>query len=134
MEVSYLDEPDSHSIGSCSVAGLWFLLDMTTAFRSRIVRLAASYPSSSPERRSLLAVLLPSTFDVGDPVNVSLQGGCVEGYVRAVTFTQGKVRYAVRAQAVLGDEDSWTTLHNLDSMLVSGRDGVRLDTEMDNYS
>lgn len=67
---------------------------------------------------------LPSAEQIGDPVNVFN----MEGYIRAITFTMGKVRYAVR----LTPEN--TTLHNIDSCFVTKRPGDRLDFGIDNYS
>jgi len=76
----------------------------------------------------------PSQFAIGDPVLVSLQGVSVHGHIRTVTFTSGKVRYSVRAP-ITEDPGDFTTLHNLDSALVSPNpDGQKVDTPFDNYS
>ena len=75
-----------------------------------------------------------SAFDIGYPCYVEVQGVRVQGHVRAVTFTTGKVRYAVRV-AMDGDRPTeCTTLHNLDSVLVTARDGERVFFDVDNYS
>lgn len=52
----------------------------------------------------------------------------MDGYVRAVTFTAGKIRFSVR---LIPDN---TTIHNIDSCYVEPRDGDRLDFGFDNYS
>lgn len=70
-----------------------------------------------------------SRFSIGERVLIHFQGGendglKVGGYIRAVTFTTSKVRYAV---TILGfdppdtkiiSEGMGTTLHNLDSALL----------------
>jgi len=100
----------------------------------------ASYAQAHPETRQHLVPLLrqarefPSQFDVGDPVWVSLQGQRVAGHVRAATFTNGKVRYAVRCPLATEAPEEGTTLHNLDSILVIPRDGSRMVWDHDNYS
>lgn len=53
----------------------------------------------------------------------------LDGYVRTVTFTAGKVRFAVW---IIGE--GITTMHNIDSCFVEPRDGDRLDFGFDNYS
>lgn len=70
-----------------------------------------------------------SKFGIGDPVTLKLgsQEG-VAGHVRAVTFTNCKVRYAVKT------EDSNTTVHNVDSIFVIDRNGAKVDFGSDNYS
>jgi hypothetical protein len=76
----------------------------------------------------------PSTFEIGDPVSISIQGVAIAGYIRAVTFTQGKVRYAVMVPIDLDRPGDTTTFHNLDSAIISPRSGERLGMEFDNYS
>lgn len=78
----------------------------------------------------------PSRFDIGDPVYVEAQGHKLEGIIRTVTFTNGKVRYSVRVPL---DNDNvaetLTTLHNLDSIMVTPREGRKIQFEsVDNYS
>lgn len=53
----------------------------------------------------------------------------MDGYVRTITFTAGKVRFSVRLV-----EDGFTTIHNVDSCYVIPRDGDRIDMGFDNYS
>jgi len=78
-----------------------------------------------------VAAILESQLDVGDPCWVEVQGQRLSGNVRAVTFTAGKVRYAVQVE----DNGGPTTLHNLDSVLVGPREGgPKLDYFHDNYS
>lgn len=72
------------------------------------------------------AATFPSTFDIGDPVWVAGN----PGWVRAVTFTRGKVRYAVS----IGDVGDLSTLHNVDSALVAPRQGESIDLGFDPYS
>lgn len=76
----------------------------------------------------------PSQFGIGDPVEVRIQGQSIIGHVRAVTFTAGKVRYAVQAPVNADDPESLTTLHNLDSCVVFPGDGETIQYKMDNYS
>ena len=76
----------------------------------------------------------PSAFDIGDPVNVTVQGSALAGHVRAVTFTSGKVRYSVSVPVDLDDPDTRTTLHNLDSAFVNERSGEKYTFDFDNYS
>lgn len=76
-----------------------------------------------------MSIQLTSSFAIGQRVHLNLQGGRLEGWVRAITFTSSKVRYAVR---ILGDE---TTLHNIDSAFVfSEPDAEIIDMPEDNYS
>jgi len=98
--------------------------------------------------------------DIGDPVVIKLHGGendgtDINGYVRAVTFTNAKVRFAIavltgpppgghtpeqlRAR-VEGEEEpevdleACFTLHNVDSCLVYAREGNPITFKFDNYS
>jgi len=74
----------------------------------------------------------PSQFDIGDPVFLVLGEHEIPAYVRCVTFTAGKVRYALRVP--VGPEEM-TSVHNVDSCCVTPRpDAVRLEMPMDNYS
>lgn len=78
--------------------------------------------------------MFESQLDVGDPAWVVVQGQRLAGNVRAVTFTAGKVRYAVQVQMSEAPGDV-TTFHNLDSVVVEPRpEGVKLDYFLDNYS
>ena len=80
-----------------------------------------------------LSALLESSMDIGDACIVKMGNENVEGYIRAVTFTNAKVRYAVR---VYLENNVTTTLHNLDSILVEkdeGRASVKFE-DADNYS
>jgi len=88
-----------------------------------------------------------SRFSIGEKVLVKIVGGEADGveiprYVRAVTFSQSKVRYSV---LVLGfyppdskvlTEGMGTTLHNLDSTLLHPFEGEAEMVEFgfDNYS
>lgn len=84
---------------------------------------------------SLDALGLPSTHGIGDPVYVTLQGHQLEGVVRTVLFTSSKVRYSVVVPIDLDHvAETATTLHNLDSILVTSRDGKRIEWGPDNYS
>lgn len=77
---------------------------------------------------------LPCRFDIGDPVEIRLQGAVIQGHVRAATFTAGKVRFAVRV-AIDDDPTNTTTLHNLDSAILEHRpDGCKVTFDFDNYS
>ena len=99
--------------------------------RTRVLRLAASRPVGDPLRKLLARVTFESRHNVGEPVWVVVQGQRVAGNVRAVTFTSGKVRYAVKVETAEG----WTTLHNLESALIEVRpEGDYVDFGFDNYS
>jgi hypothetical protein len=84
----------------------------------------------------------PSVFAIGDPVQIIsfTDGKPVEtglhGHIRAVLFTNGKVRYSVRVMIDSnGDVDDCTTFHNLDSIVVvSWEEGEKITTSFDNYS
>jgi hypothetical protein len=67
---------------------------------------------------------------IGDPVYVHLDGGDIPGHVRCITFTRGKVRFAVQVTT----DGHPTTLHNVDSALLVAREGARLDMPFDLYS
>ena len=87
------------------------------------------------EGRSLDHSWFPSQFYIGDPVYVEAQGSKIEGIIRTVTFTSGKVRYAVSVPTDLDHVgETMTTLHNLDSILVTAREGKHLELPFDNYS
>ena len=75
----------------------------------------------------------PSRYSIGEQVNINIQGVTIYGYVRTVTFTSGKVRYSVKIP-INKDSDIFTTMHNLDSVLLSDGDGTSLDLGFDNYS
>jgi hypothetical protein len=56
---------------------------------------------------------LPSAYQIGELVNVTTSPKFTfTGFIRAVTFTSSKVRYAVWI------EETQTTLHNIDSVYV----------------
>lgn len=76
----------------------------------------------------------PSKFDIGDPVIIEIQNKQIHGWIRTVTFTNGKVRYSVKVP--LSDtEGDYTTFHNLDSVLIKSRDGKKMEiSDIDNYS
>lgn len=70
-------------------------------------------------------------YSIGQKVEVCLEPSrdkCVEGYIRAVTFTNCKVRYSIQL------EELNTTIHNIDSVLVVRGLGVYKTLEADNYS
>ena len=99
-------------------------------------------PASSDlevEHTRTRATNFPSSLGIGDPVWVTLQGHRLVGWVRAATFTNSKVRYAVyvTVSADTAEEQElldYTTLHNLDSVLVTSRSGQRREWGPDNYS
>lgn len=77
----------------------------------------------------LKEAMFESAHDIGDPVILQLNQTYLSAHVRTVTFTAGKVRYSLRM-----DIDQ-TTLHNIDSVLVSyNPSGVKMDMPFDNYS
>lgn len=86
--------------------------------RARAVRLAWSRPPDDALRRVLLAAVFPSTFDIGDPVWVVTADGQIAGHVRSVSFSTGKVRYAVQ---VLAPDGGGATLRAVDSALLVAR-------------
>lgn len=70
-----------------------------------------------------------STYDIGQ--RVQLLEYKEKYYVRAIIFTNSKVRYSL---AVELKPDSFTTFHNIDSaMVIKGYD-ERIEFEEDNYS
>lgn len=73
------------------------------------------------------AKMFESAYDIGDAVWVHAGGHKLPGHIRVVLFTNGKVRYSV----CLEEE---TTLHNIDSALISKRDGPSVTWDFDNYS
>ena len=76
-----------------------------------------------------MSIKLESAYQIGQRVWIGLQGEKIGGYIRAVTFTSSKVRYAVRVD---GEE---ITLHNIDSAVVfSEPDAEIIDMPEDNYS
>lgn len=70
-----------------------------------------------------------SAFNIGDSVLVTLGGTAIPAYVRAVTFSTGKVRYSV-----VIDDGSSMTLHNLDSVLVTKGTLTPASFGFDNYA
>lgn len=78
------------------------------------------------------ALQLISAHQIGDPVTIVLEDGRarLNGHVRAVTFTSGKVRYSIM------DPTGATTLRNVDSAFVQPwPDGPNKRDELvfDNY-
>jgi len=74
---------------------------------------------------------LVSGLQIGEPCWLCIEGNAAKGYVRAITFTNAKVRYAVRLKR------DWTTVHNVDSVYVSKRKTKKPEwmvTKADNYS
>ena len=97
------------------------------------------HPPTTPREPAPDVTAFPSAFDIGAPVYVDIQGARLLGYIRAVTFTRSKVRYAVKvylsAEEEAVESPGVTTLHNVDSALVTGREGHRREiAEFDNYS
>lgn len=77
-----------------------------------------------------------SLYDIGDSVQVTIPTQpTVTGWIRAVIFTNAKVRYSVVIKVNQQGEDQYTTLHNIDSVFISDGTGKNLETqEADNYS
>ncbi len=79
-----------------------------------------------------------SNFEIGDPVNFNMRGQSTPGYIRTITLTAGKVRYSIKVfsqdEIPSGADGIGTTLHNVDSVLVSPRDGDPIEFDFDNYS
>lgn len=74
----------------------------------------------------------PSRFGIGDPVYFTNGSVRMDGNIRTVTFTSGKVRYSV---AILDGQDGHSTIHNVDSVFVEPRPGgKKIDFGFDNYS
>lgn len=75
---------------------------------------------------------LESLFQIGERVKLTvIQTTPVIGYIRAITFTKSKVRYA------LWIKEAETTLHNIDSAFVEELPEAEreiLDMPEDNYS
>jgi hypothetical protein len=95
-----------------------------SSLHERIIRLAAQEPKGSPLQRALLAALFPSLFDIGDPVWVEIQGQRLAGHVRSVSFSTGKVRYAVQVEG--------STFRAVDSVWVKPREGASVEYDFDN--
>ena len=72
----------------------------------------------------------PSRFEIGESVVLSLNNYGIPCYIRAVTFTNGKVRYSLYVK------NDKTTIHNVDSYFVNedvdSKENVKFD--FDNYS
>lgn len=84
-------------------------------------------------------VLLPSQFGIGAPVLIKIQGASIKGNVRAITFTAGKVRYAISVPVDFDrprePSHGKTTLHNIDSTVVfPDETGKTVSFDFDNYS
>lgn len=73
---------------------------------------------------------LESDYKIGQRVTVAvIQNRPIYGYVRAITFTASKVRYAVWVR------EAETTLHNIDSAFVFSEPNAEvIDMPEDNYS
>lgn len=70
---------------------------------------------------------------IGSPVRLKVQESpdiFVEGYIRAITFTNSKVRFSIYLKSLQ------STFHNIDSVLVeeSKSNEKRMDFSHDNYS
>ena len=76
----------------------------------------------------------PSRYELGEQVIIDISGIKTTGYIRTITFTEGKIRYSVLIKVDPENTDGWTTLHNLDSVLLSDGDGSKIDLPFDNYS
>jgi len=79
----------------------------------------------------------PSRYAIGDSVRITLPGSPpVDGWIRAIIFSNAKVRYSVYVNAKEDDDEAVTTLHNIDSVFISDGTGEKMDmTEFDdNYS
>lgn len=92
-------------------------------------------------------VRFPSRFEIGERVLLKIQGGENDGieitaYIRTVTFTSSKVRYALLilntdpGDALEISPGMGSTLHNVDSAMVHTHPGPRtvLAIAFDNYS
>jgi hypothetical protein len=79
-------------------------------------------------------MMFESAFNIGDAVCVELGGKSLEGHIRAVTFSTGKVRYAVYLNCGRDMEEDCTTVHNIDSWFVSARPGYAIKFGHDNYA
>lgn len=74
-----------------------------------------------------------SLFSIGERVRITvIQTRPIYGYIRAITFTSSKVRYAVWIK------EAETTLHNIDSAFVnaveSENEHAIIEMPEDNYS
>jgi len=72
----------------------------------------------------------PSRYDIGESVVLKLQGCEIYCVVRAIVFSNMKVRYSLFVK------DEETTLHNVDSYFVEDANEVNdiVDFGDDNYS
>ena len=52
---------------------------------------------------------LPSAYQIGDPVKLCIQGQELLGHIRAIIFTNSKVRYGIRVSVLEqeGEYSSW---------------------------
>lgn len=75
----------------------------------------------------------PAPFEVGDAVWVLLNGKEIPGWVRAVIFTAGNVRYSVRVPVAAGDLNL-TTLHRIEGQLLEPREAASMMFDYDPYS
>ncbi len=73
----------------------------------------------------------PSRYKIGENVLINIAGNKTPAWIRTITFTQGKVRYSVFIEV---ENDGLTTLHNIDSILLSDGDGSIRKLPFDNYS
>ncbi|MGQ4893495.1 MAG: hypothetical protein ACP6IQ_02595 [Candidatus Njordarchaeia archaeon] len=77
----------------------------------------------------------PSQFGIGDPVKIKINDIEISGWIRAVLFTNGKVRYCVRIKVNEEYDESYTTFHNIDSVfVVSNPEGEKMEWIFDNHS
>lgn len=87
--------------------------------------------SITDESGKRASTFYPSRFAIGERVKLTVAPTPIYAYIRAITFTSGKVRYALYVK------DSTTTLHNIDSAFVepveeNQRDFI--DFDFDNFS
>lgn len=77
-----------------------------------------------------MSIQLQSAYAIGQYVSVVvIQNRPIFGYIRAITFTSSKVRYAVWIK------EAETTIHNIDSAFVTSEpDAEIIDMPEDNYS
>jgi hypothetical protein len=70
----------------------------------------------------------PSRYAIGEAVYFVVGAVKHPAYIRAITFTNGKIRYTIYLKEVK------SSIHNVDSMLVEDRVGESIEFNFDNYS
>jgi len=75
----------------------------------------------------------PAPFEVGEAVWVILGGKELPGWIRAVIFAAGNVRYSVRVPVGAGDLNL-TTLHRIEGQLLEPREAPSMRFDYDPYS